>query len=89
MAKKKKNRKTAAAGKENKAAPAGKKAKFTVEDGETVDQCLQRMTAAGYTPVRRMEEPVLMEVNRNGKMEVEVSHQKIVFEGKKTEEKST
>ncbi|TMW71096.1 NETI motif-containing protein [Alteribacter natronophilus] len=86
MAKKKKNRKTAAAGKENNKAPAGKKAKFTVEEGETVAGCLQRMNAAGYTPVRRMEEPVLMEVERGGKNEVEVSHQKIVFEGKKMEE---
>ena len=58
------------------------KQKFYVEDEETIDDCLNRMKEEGYTPVRRMEEPILKEVNRNGKIEVEVAKQKIVFEGK-------
>jgi hypothetical protein len=59
-----------------------KKKKFYVEETETINDCLERMGAEGYMPVRRMEEPVLKEVKRGGKMEVEVSHQRIVFEGK-------
>ncbi|WP_026691246.1 NETI motif-containing protein [Alteribacter aurantiacus] len=61
-----------------------KKEKFHVEENETIGDCLDRMAKAGYTPVRRMEEPVLKEVRKNGKIEVEVSHQRIVFEGKLT-----
>ncbi|WP_096187000.1 NETI motif-containing protein [Evansella halocellulosilytica] len=59
-----------------------RKRKFIVEDGETIEVCLQRMAKEGYMPVRRMEEPILQEVKRNGKMEVEVAKQQIVFEGK-------
>ncbi len=40
------------------------------------------MNVEGYMPVRRMEEPVLKEVKHGGKTDVEVSHQRIVFEGK-------
>ncbi|WP_096438875.1 NETI motif-containing protein [Alteribacter populi] len=63
-----------------------KKEKFYVEEGETVADCLNRMAANGYQPVRRMEEPVLKEVKKNGKVDVEVSHQRIMFEGKLKEE---
>lgn len=59
-----------------------RKRKFVVEDGETIEVCLQRMVKEGYIPVRRMEEPILQEVKRNGKIEVEVAKQQIVFEGK-------
>jgi NADPH-dependent glutamate synthase beta subunit-like oxidoreductase len=58
------------------------KKKFVVEAGETISDCLDRMRREGYTPVRRMEEPVFHEVQRNGKTEVEVKEQRIVFEGK-------
>ncbi|MFC7372514.1 NETI motif-containing protein [Fictibacillus iocasae] len=58
------------------------KKKFQVEQGETISQCLDRMAAEGYMPVRRMEEPVFHEVKQNGKIEVEVKEQRIVFEGK-------
>ncbi|WP_137791361.1 NETI motif-containing protein [Bacillus sp. E(2018)] len=58
------------------------KKKFTVEAGETISDCLDRMANEGYTPVRRMEEPVFHEVKRNGRMEPEVKEQRIVFEGK-------
>ncbi|UTR08807.1 MULTISPECIES: NETI motif-containing protein [Evansella] len=58
------------------------KQKFYVEDGETIDDCLNRMKEEGYMPVRRMEEPVLKEIKKNGKTEIEVAEQKIVFEGK-------
>lgn len=58
------------------------KQKFYVEGGETIDDCLNRMKEEGYMPVRRMEEPVLKEIKKNGKTEIEVAEQKIVFEGK-------
>ncbi|MBU9710692.1 NETI motif-containing protein [Evansella tamaricis] len=59
------------------------KQRFYVEEGETIDDCLNRMKEEGYTPIRRMEQPLLKEVKKNGKMEVEVAKQQIVFEGKK------
>ncbi|SES00625.1 NETI motif-containing protein [Salipaludibacillus aurantiacus] len=62
-----------------------KKQRFYVEENETIDDCLARMAKEGYMPVRRMEEPVLKEVKRNGKMDVEVARQRIVFEGKPVE----
>jgi hypothetical protein len=61
------------------------KKKFSVESGETISDCLDRMANEGYTPVRRMEEPVFHEVKRNGKTEVEVMEQRIVFEGKRVD----
>ena len=60
-----------------------KKKSFTVEDGETIDECLQRMKSEGYKPVRRMEKPILKEVKQNGKVDMVVDQQRIVFEGKK------
>lgn len=58
------------------------KKKFVVGAGETLSDCLDRMAKEGYTPVRRMEEPVFHEVKRNGRMEPEVKEQRIVFDGK-------
>lgn len=63
---------------------AGKKT-FTVEENETIDQCLARMAKEGYMPVRRMEKPVFQEVKKNGKTEVKTVRQRIIFEGKKRE----
>ncbi|MBB5172568.1 NETI motif-containing protein [Texcoconibacillus texcoconensis] len=63
-----------------------KKQKFYVQEGETIDACLDRMKKEGYLPVRRMEEPVYQEVKRNGKTEVEVVRQQIMFEGKRQQE---
>ncbi|WHY72752.1 NETI motif-containing protein [Fictibacillus enclensis] len=59
-----------------------KKKKFEVEPGETISDCLDRMAGEGYSPVRRMEEPVFKEVKKNGKMVQEYYEQRIVFEGK-------
>jgi NETI protein len=58
------------------------KKKFAVETGESLSACLDRMAKEGYTPVRRMEEPVFHEVKRNGRLEPEVKEQRIIFEGK-------
>ncbi|MCH1624686.1 NETI motif-containing protein [Ferdinandcohnia quinoae] len=58
------------------------KQKFTVEENETIDQCLERMKTEGYAPTRRMEEPIFQEVNRNGRIEVEPCGRRIIFEGR-------
>lgn len=56
--------------------------KFKVEADETIQDCLARMRAAGYMPVKRFEKPVFKE-NANG--EIEVLRQEIEFTGKKIE----
>ncbi|MGG1572616.1 NETI motif-containing protein [Fictibacillus sp. NRS-1165] len=58
------------------------KKKFEVQPGETISDCLDRMAEEGYSPVRRMEEPVFKEVKKNGKTVQEYHEQRIVFEGK-------
>lgn len=58
-----------------------KKKKFSVTSDETVAGCLARMKEEGYTPVRRMEQPVFIEDNG----EKVVSHQEIVFEAKRVD----
>lgn len=58
------------------------KLKFEVLENETIDQCLERMKKEGYMPVRRMEEPLFQEVERNGEIIVEPCGRKIIFEGK-------
>ena len=55
---------------------------FTVEEHETIEQCLQRIREAGYMPVKRIEKPVYKE-NKDGS--VEVLKQNIEFVGKKIE----
>ncbi|MFS0862730.1 NETI motif-containing protein [Fredinandcohnia sp. 179-A 10B2 NHS] len=58
------------------------KLKFEVLENETIDQCLERMKKEGYMPVRRMEEPLFQEVERNGEIIIEPCGRKIIFEGK-------
>lgn len=54
--------------------------KFKVEPDETIQDCLARMKAAGYMPVKRFEKPVFIE-NEHG--DIEVLRQEIEFTGKK------
>ena len=56
-----------------------KQQKFKVEENESIQDCLQRMREAGYTPVKRYEKPVYKE-NNDGS--VEVLRQEIEFVGK-------
>ncbi|WP_088072125.1 NETI motif-containing protein [Gottfriedia luciferensis] len=58
------------------------KKKFEVYENETINDCLERMQAEGYKPVKRMEVPVFSEQMVNGKIEIEPTGRKIVFEGK-------
>ncbi|PHK49506.1 NETI motif-containing protein [Staphylococcus edaphicus] len=60
-----------------------KQQKFKVADNETIQDCLQRMREAGYTPVKRFEKPVYKE-NKNG--ELEVLKQEIEFTGQLVEQ---
>jgi hypothetical protein len=62
------------------------KKKFRVEDNESIDQCLDRMKQEGYTPVRRMEEPIFQEVESDGIKDIEPCGRTIVFEGKVTKD---
>lgn len=57
--------------------------KFEVDEHETPAQCLERMRAAGYMPVKRSERPIFHET-KEGK--VEVLKQQIVFTSKKIEQ---
>ncbi|HHW5058050.1 TPA: NETI motif-containing protein [Staphylococcus aureus] len=54
--------------------------KFKVNENETIADCLSRMRMQGYMPVKRIEKPVFQE-QKDGT--VEVSHQEIIFVGKK------
>ncbi|WP_088011554.1 NETI motif-containing protein [Gottfriedia acidiceleris] len=58
------------------------KKKFEVFENETINECLERMQKEGYTPVKRMEVPIFSEQMINGKVEIEPTGRKIVFEGK-------
>ncbi|GAF20881.1 MULTISPECIES: NETI motif-containing protein [Shouchella] len=55
-----------------------KKQRFEVKEGESIDECLQRMQQLGYQPIKRMEKPVFTEVK--GKEPV-WKKQQIMFEG--------
>ncbi|CAA3868911.1 yebG [Staphylococcus aureus] len=57
--------------------------KFKVNENETIADCLSRMKMQGYMPVKRIEKPVFQE-QKDGT--VEVSHQEIVFVGKKIQQ---
>ncbi|MCD8500439.1 MAG: NETI motif-containing protein [Bacillaceae bacterium] len=58
------------------------KKKYEVHEGETISQCLDRISKDGYTPVRRMQQPIFQEVIKNGVAETEVIGENIVFEAK-------
>jgi hypothetical protein len=58
------------------------KKKFEVLENESINECLDRMKSEGYTPVRRMEEPIFKEIVQNGTTEIEPVGRKIIFEGK-------
>jgi hypothetical protein len=58
---------------------------FTVGENETIDQCLARMKSEGYTPIRRIEEPIFCESERNGEKIIEPCGRKVIFEGIRNE----
>ncbi|MBS4209591.1 NETI motif-containing protein [Bacillus sp. FJAT-50079] len=59
------------------------KKQFEVQEGETIQQCLERMSREGYRPVRRMEKPIFKEEKKKGETNYIPIAQKIVFQGVK------
>jgi DNA-binding ferritin-like protein len=59
-----------------------KKEIFEVADGESIDACLERIKAAGYFPIKRIEKPIFEEKIKDGKIEYEPAKRNIVFEAK-------
>lgn len=59
-----------------------KKRKYEVGENGSIDECLARMKADGYAPVRRMEKPIFKEIKRDGTIEYEPAGRQIVFEAR-------
>lgn len=59
-----------------------KKKNFYVEETETIDDCLERMSREGYMPVRRMEKPLFEERTENGETIHVPIGREIIFEGR-------
>ncbi|RSK25745.1 NETI motif-containing protein [Bacillus sp. HMF5848] len=55
---------------------------FIVEELETIEQCLARMMKEGYSPVRRIEEPIFQEIVEDGQKQIVPCGRIIKFEGK-------
>ncbi|WP_017472816.1 NETI motif-containing protein [Amphibacillus jilinensis] len=49
-------------------------------DNETIDQCIDRIKAAGYQPARRIEKPIFREVIKNEEVDYQPIGKKIVFD---------
>jgi hypothetical protein len=58
----------------------GKKVQFEVLENETIDECLQRVKAKGYMPIRRIEKPVFQEVITGSETNYEPIGRQIIFE---------
>lgn len=56
---------------------------FEVEENETISECLQRMSEAGYRPVKRVEKPIFKELKPGSTAKYAPFRQKIIFEGVK------
>lgn len=59
-----------------------KKMQFEVQENESIDQCLNRIKQAGYTPVRRIEKPIFQEIKRGGETIYEPVGRQILFEAR-------
>lgn len=63
--------------------PMTNKKIFEVKENETISECLQRMSEAGYRPVKRVEKPIFKELTAGNKAKYAPFRQKIIFEGVK------
>lgn len=61
------------------------KKQFQVQDSESITDCLERIKAEGYTPIRRIEKPIFKEVKLGDSVSYEPVGRNIVFEAKKAE----
>ncbi|KIL48144.1 NETI motif-containing protein [Jeotgalibacillus soli] len=59
---------------------------FDVEENETIDDCLNRMAASGFMPIRRIEEPMFQEITEGSSVKRVPIRQKIRFQGIKSEQ---
>ncbi|KIL46992.1 NETI motif-containing protein [Jeotgalibacillus campisalis] len=59
---------------------------FEVEEHETIEDCLKRMSDLGYMPVKRMEEPIFKEIKEGSSVKNEPIRQRIRFQGVKNEQ---
>jgi hypothetical protein len=55
---------------------------FTVQEDETIAECLERMKNQGYVPVRRTEKPIFQEIIKGKEVTYEPVGREIVFEAK-------
>jgi hypothetical protein len=55
---------------------------FTVQEDETIAECLERMKNQGYIPVRRTEKPIFQEIIKGKEVSYEPVGREIVFEAK-------
>jgi hypothetical protein len=55
---------------------------FTVQEDETIAECLERMKNQGYIPVRRTEKPIFQEIIKGKEVTYEPVGREIVFEAK-------
>jgi hypothetical protein len=61
------------------------KKRFVVKEHETIDECLERIKAEGYRPIRRIEQPIFREVKKNGETVIEPCGRMITFEAVRNE----
>lgn len=62
-----------------------KKKQFEVQENESIDQCIDRIRAEGYVPVRRIEKPIFKEIKDGSSVAYEPAGRFIVFEAKRIE----
>lgn len=55
---------------------------FTVQEDETIAECLERIKNQGYIPVRRTEKPIFQEIIKGKEVTYEPVGREIVFEAK-------
>ncbi|NMD69619.1 NETI motif-containing protein [Bacillus sp. DNRA2] len=60
------------------------KKQFEVQENETIAECLKRIADEGYTPTRRIEKPIFIEVKQGDLVSYEPVGRYIVFEAKKS-----
>lgn len=56
---------------------------FEVQENETIEECLDRIKEAGYTPIKRVEKPIFQEVGKGSSVTYEPIGRQIIFEVKK------
>lgn len=56
------------------------KRRFVLEEGETIDACLDRIRKAGYQPIRRTEKPIFQEKIAGDQNSLEPVAREITFD---------